>query len=331
MDTPETQAPRAAPSSAVHFTMACGSYDRTDALLAGEILVDGATVALEGISDAFDRHQRMLGQRAFDVSELSLSSYLIARDRGDDLVGIPVFPYRMFRHQFILVRRDHGIERPEDLIGRRVGTPMYQTTTALWVRGMLADLYGVAASSVEWWTDRAELLPIAPPGVSIRRAPQGTDVESLFRNGELDALVLIEEVPEYLLAVEGIERLFSDFPAAEAEYFARTGIFPMMHAVAMRRGVHEAHPWLARRIYDAFERALGAAVERLRYPRVVSLAWTASYVERERQVFGGNPYVYGVRRNRVALDAAVRYSHEQGLTSRLLDVAELFVPELAET
>ncbi len=315
----------------VRVLLACGEYDRTAALLDGRVEVEGADAVVVGISDAFDRHRRMLHEREFDAAELSLSSYLIARDRGEDLVGIPVFPYRMFRHQFVLVRRDRGVTRPRDLVGRRVGTPMYQTTTMLWVRGMLEDDYGVSARDVEWCTDREELLPIEPAGVSISRAPAGVDVEGLFRRGDLDALVLIEEVPEDLLATEGVDRLFPDFPAVEEAYFRRTGIFPMMHVVAVRGELHRSHPWLAASLFRAFERALDLAVERLSYPRTVSQAWAAHYVERERRIFAGNPYVYGMRRNRAALEAATKYSHEQGMTSRRFEPGELFVPELHDT
>lgn len=311
--------------------LACGEYDRTQALLDGRVAIEGADPVLLGISDAFDRHQRMLRHQEFDVAELSMSSYLIAKDSGQPLVAIPVFPYRMFRHQFILVRTDRGIRRPEDLVGRRVGTAMYQTTTMLWVRGMLHDIYGVEPSSIEWHTDREELLPIDPARVSIIQSPPGWNVEDRFRQGELDALVLIEEVPEDLLAEPGVARLFPDYPAVEAEYFRQTGIFPMMHAVVMREELYMANRWLARNLYDAFCRSLDDSLLRERYPRVLNLAWGASYFERERMVFGGSPYVYGIQANRPSLDALTRYSFDQGLTSYRLPLDELFARELLET
>lgn len=315
----------------VPFVMACGEYDRTQALLDGRVRIQGADPVVLGISDAFERHQRMLLHREFDVAELSMSSYLIARDRGDGLVAIPVFPYRMFRHQFILVRSDRGIARPQDLVGRRVGTAMYQTTTMLWVRGMLQDVYGVHPSSIHWYTDREELLTIAPPGVSITQAPAGARVEDLFRHGEIDALVLIEEVPPDLLHREGVARLFPDFPAVEAEYFRSTSIFPMMHTVVLQESLYRENRWLARSIYDAFSASLEDSLVRERYPRVLNLAWAASYFEQERTVFGGNPYIYGIEANRRSLDALTRYSYEQGLTSRLMSLEELFAPELLGT
>ncbi len=315
----------------VPISMACGEYDRTRALLAGRVDVQGTDPVVLGISDAFDRHRRMLVHREFDVAELSMSSYMIAKDREEPLVAVPVFPYRMFRHQFVLVRADRGIRRPEDLAGRRVGTAMYQTTTMLWVRGLLQDVYGVAPSSIQWYTDREELLPIAPDGVSITQAPPGSSVEAMFKGGELDALVLIEEVPDELLAQVGVSRLFPDFAAVEAEYFRQTSIFPMMHAVVIREDLYLANRWLARSVYEAFCHSLSQSLDQERYPRVLNLAWAASYFEHERSVFGGSPYVYGIRANRASLDAVTRYSYDQGLTRRRLSLEELFVPELLDT
>lgn len=317
--------------ASLRFSLACGEYDRTQALLDGRVGVAGADPVLLGMSDAFERHRRMLRFREFDAAELSMSSYLIAKDRGDPLVAIPVFPYRMFRHQFILVRTDVGIRTPQDLEGRRVGTAMYQTTTMLWVRGMLQDVYGVKPSSIDWYTDRREVLDISPPGVSITPSGPGGGVEEMFRRGDLDALVLIEEVPADLLAEPGVARLFPDFPAVEAEYFRSTSIFPMMHAVVMAEPLYAAHRWLAKNVYDAFCRSLEESLEWERYPRVLNLAWAASYLQQEHELFGGSPYVYGIEANRPSLEALTRYSHEQGLTSRRLPLEELFVPELLGT
>lgn len=315
----------------LRLSIACGEYDRTQPLLDGRVGVQGAESIVLGISDAWDRHRRMIGHREFDVAELSMSSFLIARERGVPLTAIPVFPYRMFRHQFILVRPDRGISVPQDLAGRRVGTPMYQTTTMLWVRGMLKDEYDVRPESIQWVTDRQELLPIAPEGVSITPCPAGDSVEAMFRRGELDALVPIEEVPPDLLAQQGVARLFPDFPAVEADYFRRTSIFPMMHAVVIQEPLYRANRWVARSLYDAFCRSLEESLAQERHPRVLNLAWAAAYFEREAEVFAGSPYVYGVSANRASLEALTRYSAEQGLTTRRLPLEKLFVPELLDT
>jgi pimeloyl-ACP methyl ester carboxylesterase len=328
---PPRHTAQTAPPGRLRVSIACGEYDRTQALLDGRVGVNGADPVVLGISDAFSRHQRMLVNREFDVAEVSLASYLMARERGEPLVAVPAFPYRMFRHQFILVRTDRGVDSPEDLAGRRVGTAMYQTTTMLWVRGMLEDLYGVPPTSIEWYTDRRELLALDPPGVKINRAPAGCRVEDMFRAGDLDALVLIEEVPPDLLSAPGVRRLFPAFASVEASYFGETSIFPIMHTVVIREELYRDQRWLARSTYDAFCESLRHSLHHERFPRVLNLAWAAAYFQHEAGVFGGSPYVYGIEANRPSLEAAVRYSERQGLTSRRLDLEELFVPELLGT
>ena len=315
--------------SRCRVSLAVGEYDRTIALISGHVSAVGVDLNILPMSDAWDRHQRMIRNEEFDVAELSLSSYLMARERGQDLVAIPVFPYRMFRHQFILVRKGRGIVTPEDLRGKRVGTPMYQTTTMLWVRGMLEHEYGVHPDEIEWVTEREELVPLTSGPVTITVAPE--PVEELFGQGSLDAIVVIEEVEKRWLDDPEVDRLFPNFVTVEAEYFKRTGIYPIMHLVAMRAKLVEENPWLPRSLYEAFCQSLAYAVEMERYPRVVSLAWANSYFESERAIFGGNPYAYGIANSRRTLEAAVRYSNEQGLTGRQFGVEEIFVSSLLES
>lgn len=313
------------------LTLACGEYDRTEALIAGSVQPAGIDLTVVPLSDAWLRHERMIRHAAYDVAELSMSSYLMAKERQQKLIAIPVFPYRMFRHQFILIRRGRGIERPQDLAGKRVGTSMYQTTTMLWVRGLLQHEYGVAPASIQWVTDREELVPLRLPEVTIEVLTPPQTVESRFAQGDLDALVLIEEIPESLWEDPLTARLFPNFPAVEQDYWRRTGIFPMMHAVVMAEALAQRHPWAAMNLYDAFAASLSVSEARERHPRVVNLAWASAYFESERQLFGGHPYTYGIARNRASLDALVQYSYEQGLTRRRFSLEELFVPELMDT
>jgi 4,5-dihydroxyphthalate decarboxylase len=280
------------------------------------------------MSDAFERHARMLRDQAFDVCELSMSSYLMARQRGQALQAIPVFPYRMFRHSFILINREAGIARPPDLLGKRVGTPMYQTTTALWVRGHMAHEWGVTPDQVRWYTEMPELVGFqAPPGVVIHQVGSG-ELEPMLLRGELDALVLIEEVPAELLAAPQVVRLFPDYVAVEREFYRRTRIFPMMHALVARESLLREQPGLAASLREAFEAAKQLALDQLRYPRTSTLVWAGAYREAEVEVFGHDPYVFGLEANRAALEALVTYSHEQGLTARPFAIEELFVPDV---
>lgn len=315
--------------ASLRIALAVGEYDRTVGLISGRIKPQGMECTVLAMSNAWDRHQRMIRHEEFDVAELSMSSFLMAKERGQKLVALPVFPYRMFRHQFILVRRGHGIEKPQDLRGKRVGTPMYQTTTMLWVRGLLLHEYGIRPEEIDWVTELPELVPVAPAGVSITVSPE--PVERLFGRGELDAIVLIEEVDEHWLADPEVGRLFPDFPAVEADYWRRTGIYPMMHAVVAKAELMAAHPWMARNLYQAFGESLEWSDQLERHPRVVNLAWANAYFESERQLFGGNPYTYGIAHNRASLEACVQYSHEQGLTRHRFTIEELFVPSLLDT
>lgn len=309
--------------------LALGEYDRSRALLDGRVRVEGFDVELIPMSDAFKRHDLMLRHQAFDVCELSMSSYLMARQGGQALHALPVFPYRMFRHGYILVNRHSGIDEPRDLIGKRVGTHMYQTTTALWVRGHLFHEYGVAPDQFAWFTEMPELIGFEPPpGVSITEVPRGS-LEARLESGELDALILIEEVPQSLLQAPSVRRLFPNFVEVERDFYQRTRIYPMMHALVAREALLREHPSLAQSLRTAFEQAKQLALEELRYPRISTLVWAGGYREQEIEIFGEDPYAFGVGANRPTLEALVTYSHEQGLTGRPFTVDELFVPDAA--
>lgn len=315
----------------LRLTLALGEYDRTRALLDGRVQAEGLDLHLVPMSDAFTRHDLMLRQAAFDVCELSLSSYLMARQRGQALSAIPVFPYRMFRHGYVVINTRAGIERPHDLVGKRVATSMYQTTTALWVRGHLQHEYGVRPEDVQWVTERPELVGFeAPSGVAITEVGMGgrpeEKVQALLAAGEVDAAVLIEEVPSALLRRPEVRRLFPNYPEVEREFFQRTRIYPVMHALVARASILREHPWVADSLRTAFEAAKQAALAQLRFPRTTTLVWHGAYREREVEVLGEDPYPFGVEANRPTLDALVAYSHEQGLTRRRFRVEELFVP-----
>ncbi|MBI4493869.1 MAG: ABC transporter substrate-binding protein [Chloroflexi bacterium] len=311
----------------LRLTLACGEYDRTLALLDGRVQADGLELQLVPMNNAFERHDRMIRQEAFDVCELSMSSYLMARQRGQAFHAIPVFPYRMFRHGYVLVNRGAGIEQPADLVGKRMGIAMYQVTTALWVRGHLLHEYGVGPQQMAWYTEMPELVGFAPPpGVAIHQVAPGS-LEPMLLRGDLDALILIEEVPQELLRTPQVRRLFPNYAEVEREFYLRTRIYPVMHALVVKEPILRQHPWLADSLRRAFEQAKQIALEQLRYPRTVTLAWAGAYREQELEVFGYDPYPYGLEANRPTLEALATYSHEQSLTRRRFAVEELFVPD----
>ncbi len=309
----------------LRVSLACGDYDRTRALIDGSVRPDGIDLTVIPLSNAWARHQRMVQHEEFDACELSLSSFLMSRDRGRAFVAIPVFPYRMFRHSYLWCSGAAGIREPSDLVGKRVGVGMYQITTALWLRGHLEHDYGLAPAQMRWVTEMEELVPFHPPaGVEIRVAPPGSNLEALLLAGDLDAYVGVEGIPAGFSADRRVFRLFGR--EEEQEYFRRTRIFPIMHVVVFRGAVLEADPWAAGSLLEAFRRAKVLGREHSRFPRVSSLAWAMGYQEDEAALLGPDPYSYSLAENRVALETAIQYSAEQGLIRQAPAVEELFAP-----
>jgi 4,5-dihydroxyphthalate decarboxylase len=309
----------------MHLTVACGDYDRTRALIEGQIHTGGIDLTVVPISNAWARHQRMLRHEEFDACELSMSSFLMARDRSRALVAIPVFPYRMFRHSYLWCARSAGIRQPSDLVGKRIGVGMYQITTAVWLRGHLQHDYGVQPADLHWVTEMEELVPFdVPSGVHIEIAPPGRGLERMLLDGDLDAYVGVEGIPHDF---EGDDRVFRLFGRAdEQEYFRRTGIFPIMHAIVFRASVLERDPWLAVGLLEAFRNAKANALDYQCYPRVSSLAWALSYQEDEAAILGSDSYPYNLRDNRTALEAMIQFAHEQGLIRERPALEDLFAP-----
>jgi 4,5-dihydroxyphthalate decarboxylase len=311
----------------VALTLACGDYDRTRALIDGSVAAEGVDLNVIPLSNAWARHQRMVLHEEFDACELSTSSFLLARDRGQALVGLPVFPYRMFRHGYVWCSARAGIREPADLRGKRIGVGMYQITTAMWVRGFLQHDYGVRPEDLTWVTEMPELVPLGGTvRARIEVAPSGAGLEAMLLAGELDAYLGVEGVPPRFEGRDEVHRLFPDYRTVEQDYFRRTGLFPIMHTVVVRAALLEAHPWLAVSLVEAFRAAKRWGYEYARFPRVSSLAWLGVYQEQERAVLGPDPYPYDFGDNLAALQAMCAYSYEQGMTSRQFDPAALFAP-----
>lgn len=312
-------------------------FDRTHAIETGQVSpagVDLNFVPIKSVGEAFFRQARFA---PFDISEFSLSTLITMVGAGDDrLVAIPVFPSRVFRHSQVYVRSNAGIERPEDLRGRRVGILEYSMTAALWIRGFLQHDYGVLPTEIDWFTgglrtptfhERIDM--DLPDGVRLSSIGPEETLEGLLEEGRLDALV--SAVPPLSFKDGGAaQRLFRDARATELEYFERTGIFPIMHTVVIRRDVYEANRWLAQSLLDAFNEAKRVGLTRINYVGSLAavLPWLAHELEQVEAVFGGDPYPYGFSVNRHALATATQYSFEQGLSERLVDPEELFAPEV---
>ncbi len=316
------------------ISLACGDYDRVQAIRDGRVGIEGCDVNFLTLEpeELFFRAYR---NQEFDVCELSLSSYILNLSRGVEMpyVAIPVFISRTFRHSAIYIRTDRGIDSPADLKGKRVGVPEYQITAALWVRAFLSQDYGIEPWDFEWFQGgleqpgRVEKLTLnLPSSINISSIPSDATLDSWLREGKLDALIAMRPPRCFKEGLPAVKRLFPDYQAAEAAYFARTGIFPIMHVIGIRRELIQSQPWLANSVYTAFIKAKEAAVAALENIAAlpITFPWLGPWMEATRAQMGADYWPYGVAENRPALQAVVEHAYKHGTAERLLDVEELF-------
>lgn len=323
-------------SETVAMKFACGLYDRMLPIYTGEVRPEGIDLDFI-ISDSpralFDH---MTGPDAYDVAEMSASEFVARFAAGKcPFVAIPVFPSRVFRHGFISVNRNAGIESPKGLEGKRIGTVIYTQTASVWTRGLLAHDYGVDFSTVQWvqgdldkpglHTD-AEIMPLLKPA---HIEPNETDksLGELLDDGTLDAVVA-PRLPRSFGVNPDIQRLFPNFRAVELDYYRRTKIFPIMHVVVIRRNVYEAHPFVAESLYRAFTAAKDRAVARMRdrsgtLPYM--LPWMKADVEELVREFGEDPWPYGIEPNLPTLEAFITFLVEQDMIAKAIPIEDLFV------
>lgn len=320
----------------LNLSLACWGYDRTSALADGSVRPDGIDLNFQ-VLDVEETFFRMLRNREFDAAELSLSSYCLTLCRDDPgFIALPVFPSRFFRHSCIFVSQDSGIREPRDLIGKRIGVPEYQMTAPVWIRGMLQDEYGVDPSSVTYFTGgeeepgREEKLKLDLPD-RFRVVPIGPTqtLSRMLADGEIDALHTARAPSTFYSEPDRVRRLFPDFVDVEKAYYAKMGIFPIMHVIALRRDVYEKNRWVAQSLYKAFVEAQKRTYRELLVSASLKtmLPWQIAAVEDTIATLGPEWWPYGFERNRHVIETFVRYHHEQGLSPRLLKPEELFAPE----
>lgn len=324
----------------IPLSLVCSASDRTQRILDGRIRIPGACVSALAMP-AEEMFSRAFEKAEFDVTELSFSNFTRLTLLGQcDYIGLPVFPSRTFRHSAIYIRSDRGIRAPEDLRGRTVGVREYSNTATLVVKGMLADEYGVDASDIRWRvgdvdrSERADIpVPELPEHFDIAPVARGNLLSDLLARGEIDALVSYHPPACFGQADVPVQRLFPDYRAVEEVYFRRTGIFPIMHLIGMRRSLAVQHRGLARSIFDAFCAAKDAAIAELTAMQSlkVALPWCHSDLTRTQALMGADYWPYGIERNVDAINSLLRYSHTQGLTTRIAEVEELFEPSLLNT
>ncbi|MYZ48512.1 ABC transporter substrate-binding protein [Propylenella binzhouense] len=309
------------------LTLACGDYEIVRPLKEGTVEPDGIELNILTGADSTTRHWRFLRNQEYDVAECSASSYIVARDRGMPFRALPVFLHRRFRHGFVFINTGKGITRPTDLIGRKVGVKSYQVTAILWLRGILEQEYGVPHKSIEWFAELDEDVEFTPPeGLRLSKIPDEKSIETMLAEGEIDALLHPDIIDPIIEGDPRVGRLFPDYKAEEMAYYAKTGIFPIMHVLGFKQALVEAHPWIVPNLYQAFEQAKAIAMKRMRNPRLVPLAWYQEAWEEQEKVLGPDPWEYGLgERNRKNFETLVGYSHQQGLISRPIPLDELFL------
>jgi 4,5-dihydroxyphthalate decarboxylase len=315
----------------LELTMALSHYDRHIPFFDGSVRAEGVDLKVlevgqsEPLKHGRDRHERMLQKAEFDICELSLSSYLMARSRALPFTAIPVFPRRLFSLSQIWVNVDAGIRSPQDLVGKKVGLSTFQTTLSVLAKGDLQSEYNVPWRKMDWIVSKEETLPFKPQeGVKIQLVPRGNRMGALLERGEIAALMVPHPPQEALKGSPKIRRLFADPRQEEIKYFQKNGYYPIMHVVAFKDDVLAKDPWLAQNVMAAFDRAKQACMAYYDDPNWSRFVWGRHLFEEERKAFGDDPWPNGVEKNRVNLERFIGYSLDQGLMERKLAVEDLF-------
>ena len=323
----------------IPITIACGNYDRVAAIRDGRVRVEGCDVTFLPMEpeEVFFRAFRY---QEFDVCELSFSSYMMVTSRDESpFIGIPAFVSRVFRHSGIYVRTDRGIATPADLKGRLVGVPEYQMTAPVWMRGMLEDEYGVRPIDIHWRNGgqeepgRDERTPLTlTNGVDLQAIPADRTLNEMFVAGELDALMTARAPTAFVEGRPHIGRLFPDYRAVERAYYEKTGLFPIMHLIGVKKELAARYPWLPGSLYKAFLAAKQIALDEVRQVAAlnVTLPWVEAEALETQALMGADYWRYGIKECAYEIETITRYSYDQGLSARRLTAADLFAPSTFE-
>jgi 4,5-dihydroxyphthalate decarboxylase len=294
----------------------------------GIVEPEGIALTLLTCQDPTTRHWHFLRNRELDMSELSSSSYIVARGLGMPFRALPIFLHRHFRHGFVYINTGKSIAKPADLAGRKIGVKSFAVTAVLWLRGILQHEYGVDLKSIHWFTELDEDIDYPPPpGFQITRLAHDESLEAMLAEGTLDALLHPNVIKPILRKDPRVARLFPNYRADEIDYYRKTGIFPIMHVMGIKRELAEREPWVAGSIYRAFDAAKRIAMQRMADPRLVPLAFYEDHWREQEEIFGPDPWEYGLGpRNRHNLETLIGYSYEQRLIDRIIPLEELFLP-----
>ena len=317
--------------------------ERVEPLMNGTVQAEGIEL-IPTYSHPAETFWRQLKFGEFEVAEMSMSSYLIARSQGADMIALPVFPSRRLFQTELSCHADSGIAKPEDLAGKRLGVAEYQQTAALWIRGILEHDFGVSQYKIHWYMERSEEMSHGsatgfkpPPGISFNRIAANKSLASTLLENELDVAhiaspwVLQANALDRSARIAGrgdwskIKPLFPDRMAEGARFYRQHGFLPVNHAYIIRGDIYKKHPWAAFNLYTGFVKAKALAREKLLERIPTALFFGPEYAARTRELIGDDPFPYGVKANQAMLDTIIGYSHEQGLTPRKMKVEELFV------
>jgi 4,5-dihydroxyphthalate decarboxylase len=326
----------------LHLNMTGYDYSRVMPFYDKKVTIEGCTydmIKSGGIGDM--NTNTFNGPQSFDVTEIGMGPFILAYANGGfrDYTLLPIFPLRMFRHKSIFTHADGNIKKPEDLKGKKIGTTGYSSSSLTWIRGMLQDEYGISPNDVQWVIankdssadvsgKRSKQEQVMPEGVSIIEGTAGKDESELLLSGEIDALFHAAQPKAFVQGNKKIVRLFEDSKKTEQEYFSKTGIFPIMHAIAVKKELLENNPWLAESLFNAYSESkqidynymmkLGWAYD--------SLPWYGQEFEETKKIMGNNFYKYGFEANRKIVETLCRYCHEQGFIKQKVNVEDLFYP-----
>ncbi len=320
------------------LTLALGDYDHTRDLASGAVRAGGIdlTHLALGIEETFFRFLKF---REFHVSELSLAKYVSWIASGEAFfVGIPVFPSRVFRLSSFYVRTEGRVRSPGDLAGARIGIPEWGQTASVYTRGYIQHELGIPLAQIEWLQagvnepGRAEKVKLELPAGIRYKSVADASLDQMLLDGRIDVALSARPPRSFASGDARVRRLLPDYQAREEEHYAKTGIFPIMHVIAIRKDVYDENPWVAMNLLKAFDEAKARSAARIADVTAshAPLPWISDFAARMRSIAGADPFPYGIEANRRTLDAFLRYAHEQGLCARTLAPEDVFVPEVRE-
>ncbi len=308
------------------LTLACGDYEIVRALKEGAVKPDGIDLTVLTDMASTTRHWRFLRNQEFDMAEVSGSGYISACDKGFPFTALPVFLHRRFRHGFIFINKNAGIEKPADLIGKRAGVKSWQVTAILWMRGILEHEYGVPHKSLKWFAELDEDVDFDPPAdLDLTRLPDDKSVETMLAEGELDVVLHSSLIKPLVDKDPRVGRLFPNFKEEEVKYYEKTGNFPIMHVTGIKKEIVEKHPWVPINMFHAFNEAKQIAMRKMVNPRIVPLAWYREAWEEQEELLGVDPWQYGLtEQNRRNFETMVQFSYEAVCIREQMSLDDMF-------